>query len=145
MIDKKSQNQVSYLDYWCDKNSACYQFIGIDNVYFYGIFQNAMWMAASDKSPTLNLCDEKSKIYLQDKANKANKVNKLNKLNKTVKSTNLIPNQIFSRFHLLVDGEKMSKSRKNFILADELLDEYSCDQIRYYLSMMSLREKPGQL
>jgi methionyl-tRNA synthetase len=39
----------------------------------------------------------------------------------------------------------MSKSRGNFVTGDQLLDErgYSADQIRYYLALMSLPEKPA--
>ena len=50
---------------------------------------------------------------------------------------------VYSVFHLLVNGEKMSKSRKNFILADELTNEmgYDPDQVRYFLSTLSLAEK----
>ncbi|NOT78416.1 MAG: class I tRNA ligase family protein [Bacteriovoracaceae bacterium] len=50
---------------------------------------------------------------------------------------------VYSVFHLLVNGEKMSKSRKNFILADELTQEmnYEPDQVRYFLSTLSLAEK----
>lgn len=31
--------------FWCSKNSNVYQFIGQDNIYFYGIAEPAMWMA----------------------------------------------------------------------------------------------------
>jgi methionyl-tRNA synthetase len=39
----------------------------------------------------------------------------------------------------------MSKSLGNFVMGDQLLDEqgYSADQIRYYLALMSLPEKPA--
>lgn len=32
-------------DYWCSKDATVYQFIGQDNIYFYGIAEPAMWMA----------------------------------------------------------------------------------------------------
>ncbi|MBC7427414.1 MAG: class I tRNA ligase family protein [Bacteriovorax sp.] len=50
---------------------------------------------------------------------------------------------IYSVFHLMVNGEKMSKSRGNFILADQLTEEmnYDADQVRYFLSTLSLAEK----
>lgn len=50
---------------------------------------------------------------------------------------------VYSVFHLLVNGEKMSKSRKNYILADQLTEEmgYGADQVRYFLSTLSLAEK----
>jgi methionyl-tRNA synthetase len=51
--------------------------------------------------------------------------------------------EIFGCFHLLVSGEKMSKSLGNFFTGDQLLDEkgYEAEQIRYYLSLLGLPEK----
>ena len=50
---------------------------------------------------------------------------------------------VYSVFHLMVNGEKMSKSRGNFYSADELTNEmgYHPDQVRYFLSTLSLAEK----
>ncbi|HOH87714.1 class I tRNA ligase family protein [Ruminococcus sp.] len=35
-------------DYWCSKDSTVYQFVGQDNIYFYGIAEPAMWMAQQE-------------------------------------------------------------------------------------------------
>lgn len=50
---------------------------------------------------------------------------------------------VFSVFHLMVNGEKMSKSRGNFYSGDQLTEEmgYHPDQIRYFLSTLGLPEK----
>lgn len=50
---------------------------------------------------------------------------------------------VFSVFHLMVNGEKMSKSRGNFYSADELINEmgYHPDQVRYFLSTLGLADK----
>jgi methionyl-tRNA synthetase len=50
---------------------------------------------------------------------------------------------IYSVFHLMVNGEKMSKSRGNFYSGDQLIEEmgYAPDQVRYFLSTLSLAEK----
>jgi len=50
---------------------------------------------------------------------------------------------VYSVFHLMVNGEKMSKSRGNFYSCDELTNEmgYGPDQVRYFLSTLSLAEK----
>jgi hypothetical protein len=47
---------------------------------------------------------------------------------------------IVSAFHLMVAGEKMSKSRGNFYSGDQLLDEKGLfrRQIRYYLALLGL-------
>lgn len=34
-----------YKKFWCSKDAKVYQFIGQDNIYFYGVAQNAMWSA----------------------------------------------------------------------------------------------------
>ena len=43
----------------------------------------------------------------------------------------------------MVNGEKMSKSRGNWITGDQLIDEmgYSADQVRYFLALLSLPVK----
>jgi methionyl-tRNA synthetase len=52
---------------------------------------------------------------------------------------------VFGCFHLLMSGEKMSKSLGNVYSGDQLLDEmgYTADQIRYYLALLGLPEKPS--
>lgn len=52
---------------------------------------------------------------------------------------------VFSVFHLMVDGEKMSKSRGNFYSGDQLTEEmgYDPDQVRYFLSTLGIAEKPS--
>ncbi len=50
---------------------------------------------------------------------------------------------VYSVFHLMVDGEKMSKSRGNFYSGDQLTEEmgYDPDQVRYFLSTLGIAEK----
>jgi methionyl-tRNA synthetase len=52
---------------------------------------------------------------------------------------------ILSVFHLMVNGEKMSKSRGNFYSGDQLTEEmgYHPDQIRYFLATLGIAEKPS--
>lgn len=57
--------------------------------------------------------------------------------------TNFTMTDVYSVFHLLVNGQKMSKSTGNFITADQLTNElgFSSDQIRYFLSTLGIPEK----
>ena len=50
---------------------------------------------------------------------------------------------VYSVFHLLVNGEKMSKSTGNYYTGDQLTNDmgYDPDQVRYFLSTLSLAEK----
>jgi methionyl-tRNA synthetase len=50
--------------------------------------------------------------------------------------------EIFGVYHLQLNGQKLSKSTGNFISGDQLLDKgYTADQVRYFLSTLSLYEK----
>jgi methionyl-tRNA synthetase len=102
-------------EFWRDPAARVYQFLGQDNVFFYVLMQGAMWLGTQDDPHHLPRAGE---LQLTD---------------------------VFSCFHLLVGGEKMSKSRGNFVTADELLDDkgYSPDQIRYFLALLGLPEKPS--
>jgi methionyl-tRNA synthetase len=103
-----------YAEFWRDPDARVYQFLGQDNVFFYILMQGAMWLGTQDDPHRL---PGPGDLQLTD---------------------------IFGCFHLLVGGEKMSKSRGNFITGDQLLDQgYSADQIRYYLALLGLSEKPS--
>jgi methionyl-tRNA synthetase len=99
--------------FWKDPSAAVYQFLGQDNVFFYVLLQGAMWLGTQDDPHRLPVAGE---LQLTD---------------------------IFGCFHLLVEGEKMSKSRGNFVLADELVGErgHDADQVRYYLALLGLARK----
>ena len=111
----KGLDPQTYADFWSDPNARVYQFLGQDNVFFYVLMQGAMWLGIQDDPHRLPV---KGELQLTD---------------------------VFGCFHLMVSGEKMSKSRGNFYTAEQLLDEkgYSPDQIRYYLSLLGLPEKPS--
>lgn len=102
-------------EFWRDPDARICQFLGQDNAFFYVLMQGAMWLGTQDDPHRLPVRGE---LSLTD---------------------------IFSCFHLTVGGEKMSKSRGNFVTADELLDArgYDADQVRYFLALLGLAEKPS--
>jgi methionyl-tRNA synthetase len=112
-LKKKGLDPEQYKDYWTDPEANVYQFLGQDNVYFYVLMQGAMWLGVKDTPLSM---PKKGELQLTD---------------------------IFSCYHLQIDGHKMSKSKGNFYTADQLVDEmgYSPDQVRYFLSLLSLTEK----
>ena len=112
---KLRASSATYKDYWHSADAERHQFIGIDNIYFYGVMQSAMWLAQ-----------------------------RRNPLNHKAQEGELQLSNIHTYFHLQVDGEKMSKSRGNFYSAAEMIHSYpySSDQIRYFMAFLSLREKP---
>jgi methionyl-tRNA synthetase len=111
----KGVDPARYAEFWRDPEARVVQFLGQDNVYFYVLMQGAMWLGTQEDPHRLPAAGE---LQLTD---------------------------VFGCFHLLVGGEKMSKSRGNFFTGNQLLDEkgYSVDQIRYYLALLSLAEKPS--
>lgn len=112
-LSARGQDPAGYAEYWRDPNAAVYQFLGQDNVFFYVLMQGAMWLGTQADTTRL---PEPGELQLTD---------------------------IFGCFHLMVQGEKMSKSRGNFLTAKQLLDErgYTADQVRYYLAILGLPEK----
>lgn len=44
-LEECGRDREEWKDYWCSKDSTVYQFIGQDNIYFYGIAEPAMWIA----------------------------------------------------------------------------------------------------
>ncbi|MBT7609789.1 MAG: class I tRNA ligase family protein [Bacteriovoracaceae bacterium] len=112
-LKNKGLDTNSYKDYWNDPEANVYQFLGVDNVFFYVLMQGAMWFGTQEdpmRQPTPN---------------------------------ELQLTEVFSSYHLQVDGQKMSKSKGNSYSADQLIDEFghSADQIRYFLAILSLSEK----
>lgn len=99
--------------YWKNPKAGRYQFLGQDNNFFYTIMQGSMWLG-TQKDPNRLPIDGEYQMT-----------------------------DIFSNYHLQINGAKMSKSKGNFFTGDQLIGEmgYHPDQIRYFLSILSLTEK----
>ena len=111
----RNQPRERYRDFWCDPDARVVQFLGQDNVFFYVLMQGALWLGTQEDPHRLPKAGE---FQLTD---------------------------VVGNCHLLVGGEKMSKSRGNFFTGDQLLDEkgQDADQVRYYLALLGLAEKPA--
>lgn len=111
-LKEKGINPEQYKDFWCNPEAIVSQFIGQDNIFFYVIMQGAMWLGQKENPQALPVANE---LQMTD---------------------------ILSVYHLMVNGEKMSKSKGNFYTGDQLLEMgYSQDQVRYFLAMLSLPVK----
>lgn len=111
-LEQSGRSPELYKEFWCDPESTVVQFLGQDNVFFYVIMQGSMWLGQQHSIDHLP------------------------------KHGDLQMTEILSVYHLMVNGEKMSKSKGNFYSGDQLLEMgYSADQIRYYLAMLSLPVK----
>lgn len=49
-LEQSGRKRDEWKDYWCSKDAKVYQFIGQDNIYFYGIAEPAMWIAQQESS-----------------------------------------------------------------------------------------------
>ncbi|MFZ9889275.1 MAG: methionine--tRNA ligase, partial [Myxococcota bacterium] len=113
-LERAGHDPADYRAWWCDPDARIYQFLGQDNVFFYVLMQAALWIG-SQKDPTR--LPARGELQL---------------------------NEVFACFHLLVNGKKMSKSVGNFFTGEQLLERgYSSDQLRYYLALLDLGEKPS--
>ena len=112
-LKQKGKDPELYKEFWQDPESKVFQFLGQDNVFFYVLMQGAMWFG-TQKDPLRQ--PEKGEWQLTE---------------------------IFSNFHLHIDGQKMSKSTGNYYTGDQLIREmgYHPDQVRYFLALLSLSEK----
>jgi methionyl-tRNA synthetase len=110
-LKNSGRDPQEYEKFWKDEESGIYQFLGQDNVFFYVLMQGAMWLGA--KKDPVGL-PKQGDYQLTD---------------------------VFSSYHLQINGQKMSKSKGNFFTGDELLEKYDADQVRYFLSILSLTEK----
>ncbi len=111
-LEQSGRSAEAYKDFWCDPEATVVQFLGQDNVFFYVIMQGSMWLGHEEDPQKL---PAKGDLQMTE---------------------------ILSVFHLMVNGEKMSKSKGNFYTGDQLLEMgYSPDQVRYYLAMLSLPVK----
>jgi methionyl-tRNA synthetase len=112
-LKNQGRDPNEYEKFWKDPEARIFQFLGQDNVYFYVLMQGGMWLGSQKD------------IHHQPHAG------------------DFQLTDVYSVFHLMVDGEKMSKSRGNFYTGDQLVEEmgFDPDQVRYFLSTLGLPEK----
>ncbi|MBR2468016.1 MAG: class I tRNA ligase family protein [Clostridia bacterium] len=102
--------QDEWKQWWCDKDAKVYQFIGEDNIYFYGPAQTAMWFAMQGENPTI-----------------------------AVQNGHLSIPQIVANKHTLFLNKKAgSSSAIKPPMANELLNLYSAEQLRFHFLGMNV-------
>lgn len=106
--------EESWRDFWCSDDASVYQFIGQDNIYFYGVAQPALWAAVQDD----NGCA-------------------LHPMGNNLRQTHLIANH-----HMLLGNKKASSSGAvKPPSADELLDYYTPEQLRAHWLALGLDQR----
>ncbi len=103
----------TWRDFWCSDNARVYQFIGQDNIYFYGVAQPAIWEALGKRG-----------VFGGEDA-------------APLRQTTLIANH-----HLLFGKNKASSSSEvKPPTGEELLEHYTVDQLRAHFLALGLGQK----
>ena len=104
----------SWRDFWCSEDAEVYQFIGQDNLYFYGVVQPALWEALRPGD-----------VFFHEPTDRP------------LKQTRLIAN-----YHVLLGNKKASSSGSvKPPTADELLEHYTQAQLRAHFLALGLGQK----
>lgn len=56
-LEAKGRSMDDWKDFWCSKDAQVYQFIGADNIYFYGVAEMGMFVALQKGENTVNPAD----------------------------------------------------------------------------------------
>lgn len=113
--NEKLNSKLDWKDFWASKDSTVYQFIGQDNIYFYGVAQPALFDAFQ------NLRDGKSAKNNFE---------------------GLQQSRLVANHHVLFGNIKASSSGAvKPPSADELLDYYTSDQLRAHWLALGLAQK----
>ncbi len=99
--------------FWKDKDSKVYQFIGEDNIYFYGIAEMGMFVSF--------YADEKEDAYKLEGVN--------------------LPHIVDNKHILFMNKKASSSSDIKPPMASELLDHYTAEQLRIHFLSLGLANK----
>lgn len=110
-LESKGQSADEWKKYWCSKDAQVYQFIGQDNIYFYGVAEMAMFMALQGRE---NLSCDPAEGELQ------------------------LPILVANHHILFLDKKASSSGAVKPPMAAELLDYYTAEQLRMHFLSLGL-------
>ena len=110
---RKGESEEKWKDYWCDPEAKVYQFIGQDNIYFYGVAQMPMFMAQNGKE--LNIHPGKGELQL--------------------------PTLVANHHILFLDKKASSSGSVKPPMAADLLNYYTAEQLRPHFLSLALGNK----
>jgi len=126
---------ATWQDYWCDPQSRVYQFIGQDNIYFYGVAQTALFAALPARRASSTPADPADPADRDDSTAPAPAL--------TPPPGELQQTQLVANYHLQFLNRKASSSGAvKPPMADDLLDFYTAEQLRAHFIALGLGLKP---
>ena len=113
-LEQSGKDPEDWKKYWCSKESTVYQFIGQDNIYFYGIAEPAMWMA-QQQSETKTADPEDGELQM--------------------------PIIVANHHILFLDKKASSSGQVKPPMADDLLEHYTPEQLRMHWLGLGLGQR----
>ena len=113
-LEKIGRDRSEWKNYWCSKDATVYQFIGQDNIYFYGIAEPAMWMAQQQ-------ADEK--------------------VSNPPEGELQMPVIVANHHILFLDKKASSSGAVKPPMADDLLNHYTPEQLRMHWLGLGLGQR----
>ncbi len=111
---RQGRDPEEYKDYWCDPEAGVYQFIGQDNIYFYGVAQMPMFMAQQGPD-NWTIHPEKGQLCL--------------------------PTLVANHHILFLDKKASSSGAVKPPMAADLLNYYTAEQLRAHFLSLALGNK----
>ena len=113
-LESIGHDREEWKDYWCSKEANVYQFIGQDNIYFYGVAEPAMWMAQqASEEKTADVPDGELQLPI-----------------------------IVANHHILfLDKKASSSGAVKPPMADDLLNFYTPEQLRMHWLGLGLGQR----
>ena len=109
-LSQLNKEDDAWKDWWCSLESEVYQFIGEDNIYFYGLAEMGMFMATQGKDATIYPTEGELQL----------------------------PNLIANSHILFLDKKASSSGKVKPPTAKELLDYYTVEQLRSHFLGLNL-------
>lgn len=148
----------TWQDFWCSTGSRVYQFIGQDNIYFYGVAQPALWAAinaqAGAEGPLTTIHEDGSQARAVKPSTAVSEGSSQRANGKPPvavrEAGQLQQSTLVANFHLLFLDKKASSSADTQPpMALDLLERYTPEQLRAHfialglsLKAVSFRPKP---
>ncbi|MFP4384262.1 MAG: class I tRNA ligase family protein [Spirochaetia bacterium] len=109
-LETNGDTHGTWKDYWLSKDAQVYQFIGEDNLYFYGLAELAIWYGMQGKNPVADPPEGELQL----------------------------PHLIVNNHILFLDKKASSSGKVKPPMARDLLDHYTPEQLRAHFFSLGL-------